>query len=109
MSSFRLIDAERANHPVATLCRMLGVSKKCGYYSWSPGRPPGVVAARTRPSRRRSARSMAGAARPTALLEGARRAAFARVSVRPAQGGEADAQSRNPRLRARQKEEDLSP
>jgi putative transposase len=39
VSSFRLIDAERANHPVATLCRMLGVSKKCGYYSWR-SRPP---------------------------------------------------------------------
>jgi putative transposase len=39
VSAFRLIDAERADYPVAVLCRMLGVSKKSGYYAWR-SRPP---------------------------------------------------------------------
>jgi putative transposase len=38
VSAFRLIDAERANYPVAVLCKMLGVSKS-GYYTWR-SRPP---------------------------------------------------------------------
>lgn len=33
MSCYRLIDAERATHPVCVLCRVLGVSRS-GYYDW---------------------------------------------------------------------------
>ena len=33
MSLFRFIDAERANHPVSLLCRVLRVSRS-GYYAW---------------------------------------------------------------------------
>lgn len=38
MSSFNLIEAERASYPVAVLCCVLEVSKS-GYYAWR-GRPP---------------------------------------------------------------------
>jgi putative transposase len=38
VSAFRLIEAERANYPVAVLCRMLEVSKS-GYYAWRSRAP----------------------------------------------------------------------
>ena len=37
MKLFRLIDAEKANFPVASMCTVLGVSRS-GYHDWK-GRP----------------------------------------------------------------------
>ena len=36
MSAYRLIAAEKANHPIDLLCELLGVSRS-GYYAWSTG------------------------------------------------------------------------
>ena len=38
MSAFRLIAAEKANHPVALLCEVLGVSRQ-GFYAWAKRMP----------------------------------------------------------------------
>jgi putative transposase len=38
VSRFRLIEAEKANHPISVMCEMLGVSRS-GYHAWSR-RPP---------------------------------------------------------------------
>jgi putative transposase len=34
VSKFRLIEAEKANHPISVMCEMLGVSRS-GYHAWS--------------------------------------------------------------------------
>jgi putative transposase len=48
---FRLIDAEKAQHPVSLLCSVLGVSR-AGYYAWKR-RPPSPRAVRDRELTRR--------------------------------------------------------
>ena len=65
MSSFRLIDAEKANYPVAMLCRMLGVSKS-GYYAWRSRPPSNRSRQDAALTEKISAISTAGADRPTA-------------------------------------------
>ncbi len=38
MSAFRLIAAERANHPISLLCEVLGVSRS-GFHAWERRAP----------------------------------------------------------------------
>lgn len=38
MSKFRLIEAEKANHPISLMCEILGVSRS-GYHAWSRRAP----------------------------------------------------------------------
>ena len=64
MSSFRLIDAEKARFPVSMLCRVLKVSKS-GYSTLGRGGHPRREAARTQLSQRRSARSTREVVKPT--------------------------------------------
>jgi putative transposase len=47
MSCFRFIVAEQAHHPIALLCRVLGVSR-AGYYAWRKRTPAARAIANTR-------------------------------------------------------------
>jgi putative transposase len=87
MSRFRFIAAEQACHPIALLCRVLGVSRS-GYYAWRR-RPPsartGTNAALTQTIRQIHAKSRGtyGAPRVHAELrdEHGRRCGRKRVAV----------------------------
>ena len=48
---FRLIEAERAQHPVSLLCSVLGVTS-AGYYAWRSAPSVQTVARRTSGCRR---------------------------------------------------------
>jgi hypothetical protein len=61
---FRLIDQEKAHHPVSLLCRVLGVSR-AGFYAWQ-SRPLSARAVADQALTEQSARSTPAAAPPTA-------------------------------------------
>jgi len=65
VTRYAFVDREKAHHGVATLCRLLKVSRS-GYYAWAEGRAPSarVVADNVLPSR--SARPTRAHAAPTA-------------------------------------------
>ena len=106
MSRFRFVDAEKARFPVSLLCKTVGVSKS-GYYAWR-GRPPSKRSREdadlTQKIREVHCRSRETYGYPQVHAE--LRALGVRWGRR---GSPADAESRNPRLHARQEEEDHSP
>ena len=73
MSRYRLIEAEKAEHSVVRLCRLLGVSPS-GYYAWRR-RPP-------------SARARADVAMTATIREvhAASRATYGAPRVQPSSG-----------------------
>jgi hypothetical protein len=63
---FKLIDAEKANHPISLLCRVLGVFSRSGYYDWKDRPPSERDAGKTQHSPLRSVRFMIVAGGSTA-------------------------------------------
>jgi hypothetical protein len=90
VSAFKLIEAERANYPLALLCRMLEVSKS-GYYAWRSRAPSKRSREDYALTQREDPRDSPQEPPDLRLPAGARRAARPGCAVRSAQGGPANA------------------